>query len=82
MDRRIRTVTRDRAGNIVALCNSGASWSPRRKSDVVVDILENRKSYYVQEQRRRSYVRVVDGNRLRTTRDVADANSLEKLADA
>ena len=81
MDRRIRTVRRDRAGNIVALCNAGASWSPRRKSDVVVDILENRKSYYVQEQSRRSYVRVVDGNRLRTTRDMADANSLEKLAD-
>ena len=82
MDRRVRTVRRDHKGNIVALCNTGASWSPRRKADVVVDILENRRSYYVQEQQRRSYVRVVDGNRLRTTKDVADANSLEKLADA
>jgi hypothetical protein len=82
LDRRVRTVRRDRDGNIVALCNSGANWSPRRKSDVIRDILENKKSYYVQEQERRSYVRVVDGDKLRTTRDVASANSLEKLTDA
>jgi hypothetical protein len=82
MDRRVRTVRRDREGNIVALCNAGASWSPRRKSDVIADILENKRSYYVQEQQRRSYVRVVDGTGLRTTRNVADVNSLDKLADA
>ncbi len=82
MDRRIRTVRRDREGNILVLCNAGASWSPRRKSDVVADILENKKSYYVQEQQRRSYLRVVDGNKLRTTRNAADANSLDKLASA
>jgi len=82
MDRRVRTVRRDRDGNIVALCNAGASWSPRRKSDVIVDILENKRSYYVQEQQRRSYVRVVNGKKLRTTVEVAHANSLDKLADA
>jgi hypothetical protein len=82
VDRRIRTVRRDRGGNIVALCNSEAKWSPRRTSDVIRDILENKKSYYVQERDKRSYVRVVDGDKLRTTRDVAHANCLEKLADA
>ncbi len=82
MDRRVRTVRRDSSGNIVALCNSGAKWSPRRKSDVIRDILENKTSYYVQERERRSYVRVVDGQELKTTKDVASANSLESLTDA
>lgn len=82
MDRRVRTVTRDRGGNIVALCNSEAAWSPRRKSDVIRDILENKKSYYVQERDGRSYVRVVDGDKLRTSPDVANANCLENLTDA
>lgn len=78
----MRTVRRDRRGNIVALCNADASWSPRRKSDVVRDILENKKSYYVQERDRRAYIRVVDGDNLRTTRDAENANSLDSLADA
>ena len=82
MDRRVRTVRRDRSGNIVALCNSEAKWSPRRKSDVIRDILDNKTSYYVQERERRSYVRVVDGDNLRTTKEVGGENSLEKLTDA
>ena len=82
MDRRVRTVKRDRSGNIVALCNVDASWSPRRKADIIRDIVENNKSYYVQEQERRSYVRVVEGNKLQTTRDESSANYLDKLADA
>lgn len=82
MDRRVRTVKRDRTGNIVALCNSEATWSPRKKTDVIRDILGNKKSYYVQEHEKRSYVRVVDGTQVRTTVDVANANSLEKLTEA
>jgi hypothetical protein len=82
LDRRIRTVKRDRSGNIVALCNSDAKWSPRLKKDVVRDILDNKKSYYVQEREQRSYVRVVDGDKLQTTRDATSANSLEKLANS
>jgi len=82
LDRRVRTVRRDRSGNIVALCNSDATWSPRKKIDVIRDILGNKKSYYVQEREGRSYVRVVDGNQVRTTQDVANPNSLEKLTEA
>lgn len=81
MDRRVRTVKRDRRGNIIALCNARAEWSPRKTTEVVRDILENKKSYYVQELTRRSYVRVVDGDKLRTTRDAESANCLEKLRD-
>jgi hypothetical protein len=82
LDRRIRTVKRDRKGNIVALCNAEAAWSPRRKADIIRDILDNKKSYYVQEQERRSYVRVVDGDKLQTTPDESHANFLGKLADS
>jgi hypothetical protein len=78
----VRAVKRDRSGNIIALCNSEAEWSPRRKAEVIRDILENKTSYYVQERTQRSYVRVVDGDKLRTTRDGASANALENLRDA
>ena len=82
MDRRVRSVKRDKRGNIVALCNSEAQWSPRRKAQVIRDILDNKTSYYVQEQERRSYVRVLDGETLRTTRDTTSENSLENLSEA
>ena len=82
MDRRVRSVKRDRSGNIVAVCNSEAKWSPRRKIDVIRDILENKKSYYVQEREKRTYVRVVEGDKLQTTRDEANANHLKNLTGA
>jgi hypothetical protein len=78
----VRSVKRDKRGNIVALCNSEAQWSPRRKAQVIRDILDNKTSYYVQEQERRSYVRVLDGETLRTTRDTTSENSLENLSEA
>jgi hypothetical protein len=61
MDRRIRATKKDRDGKIIALCNAGQSWSPRRTNDVVRDINSGTKSYYVQEQDRRSYLRSVSG---------------------
>lgn len=82
VDRRIRTVKRDRSGNIVALCNAEAKWSPRRKTDVIRDILENKRSYYVQEREQRSYLRVIEGDKLQTTRDEASANHLKNLTNA
>jgi len=61
MDRRISATKKDRKGNITALCNPGQSWSPRRTQDVVRDINSGKKSYYVQEQDRRSYLRSISG---------------------
>jgi hypothetical protein len=78
MDRRVRAVKKDRDGNIVALCNPGQSWSPRKKTDVVSDISGNRQSYYVKELARPTYVKVVSGN-LQTTKDATSGNSLSKL---
>lgn len=80
MDRRVKAAKRDRNGNVVALCNAGETWSPRRKADVIKDIVNNRKSYYVEELPRRKYVRVVSGT-LQTTPDSKSKNSLEMLPE-
>lgn len=82
MDRRVRAIKRDRTGNIVALCNPGESWSPRRKADVIKDITNNRRSYYVEEVTRRVYVRLVSKNQLQTTEDKTSLNNLEQLPTA
>lgn len=79
MDRKVNGTKRDRNGNIVALCNSGESWSPRKIADVIKDISDNKRSYYVEQSARRKYVRIVSGNRLQTTDDSGSAHNLEKL---
>jgi hypothetical protein len=79
MDRRVRAIKKDRNGAIIALCNAGESWSPRRKADVVKDIVENKRSYYVQEVSPRAYIRVANGNSLVTTSNAASSNQLERL---
>lgn len=78
MDRRVKSTKKDRSGNITALCCPGASWSPRRTKDVLRDISSGRKSYYVQERARRSYVRSVSGV-LQASPDPADLNHLARL---
>lgn len=78
MDRRIKATKKSRDGKIVALCNPGQSWSPRKTTEVIGDISSNKRSYYVQEADRRIYVRVVDGA-LRTTADKTSGNHLDAL---
>ncbi len=78
MDRRVKTTKRDRSGKIVALCNAGQPWSPRKTVDVIKDINGSKKSYYVKEGERPTYVRVVAGV-LQTTPDEASENNLDKL---
>ena len=82
MDRRITSAKRDRSGNVVAYCNPGESWSPRRIADVMKDIRDNKKSYYVAELGRRTYVRLASGKSLRTTEDAASGNHLDRLPTA
>ena len=79
MDRRITAIKKDKKGNIVALCNPGETWSPRRKADVVKDISRSERSYYVQELGRRVYVRLLSGSLLQTTEDATNGNSLSNL---
>jgi hypothetical protein len=68
MDRKVTATKTDRNGNITALCNAGQSW----------DIHSGKKSYYVQQQPRRNYVRAVAGE-LQTTADATDKNHLAQL---
>ncbi len=79
MDRRVRATKRDRAGNIIALCNPGQTWSPRRTADVIQDINSCRRSYYVQELAQRRYVRIVNRDTLQTTDDTTSKNNLDNL---
>jgi hypothetical protein len=81
MDRKVTSVKKDKSGNIVALCNPGQSWSPRRTKDVLKDIRAGRKSYYVEEVPRRAYVRVISGGTLQST-PTAGKNSLTSLPTA
>lgn len=79
MDRKVTGTKKDRKGNIVALCNAGQSWSPRRTQDVLKDIRMGRKSYYVQELPQRVYVRALAGGTLETIADETSRNNLHKL---
>ncbi|HWA73831.1 MAG TPA: hypothetical protein VG937_15925 [Polyangiaceae bacterium] len=78
MDRKVKSTKRARNGKIVALCNPDESWSPRKMSDVIGDINSNKRSYYVQELERRTYIRVFEGS-LRTTTDTNSKNHLDSL---
>ena len=82
MDRRVKTIKKDRSGNIVALCNAGEAWSPRKTTDVIKDINGNKSSYYVKQSERRKYVRVVGGKSLQTTAEEANENNLDNLPTA
>jgi hypothetical protein len=61
VDRRVRSTKKDANGKITALCKPGQKWSPRSTRDVSRDISAGRKSYYVVEHQRRSYLRNVSG---------------------
>jgi hypothetical protein len=78
MDRRVTGTKKDRNGNIVALCNTGQAWSPRRKKDVLNDIRTGKKSYYVQQVAPRAYVHAT-GDNLLTKATAESMNHLDKL---
>jgi hypothetical protein len=79
MDRKVTSVAKDRGGKVTALCNPGQSWSPRRVQDVLKDIKGGKKSYYVEQVPRRSYLRVVTGGKLETSATAGSKNRLDCL---
>ena len=79
MDRRIKATRKDKNGNIVALCNPGESWSPRSVKEVFDEIKNAKRSYYVQELPKRSYLHAVSGGALKTTDDHSSSNHLDNL---
>lgn len=83
-DRAVRKTGKDKDGDITALCDSGAGWSPRLKSDAISDIENNIHTYHVPWTSGRTEITVVkgpNGKYLRTVRDGSIRNNLDELPD-
>jgi hypothetical protein len=83
-DRPVRQTRKDRDGDIIALCDSGSSWSPRMKLDAIRDIETGLHTYYVPWKSGRTEIKVVNGPNgkyLRTDRDNTSRNNLDDLPD-
>lgn len=83
-DRAVRKTGKNLDGDITSLCDDGASWSPRSKSDAIFDIDTGLHTYYVPWTDGRTEIRVVNGptgKYLRTDRDATSRNNLDDLPD-
>lgn len=87
-DRSVYATGKDRNGDITALCNQGASWSPRSKTAAIRDIETNTHTYYVPwNDGTTTRIRVVNdptvsgGKYLRTDWDNTQRNNLDDLDD-
>lgn len=83
-DRAVRQTAKASNGDILALCDSGAFWSPRRKADAISDIENGTHTYYVPWTTGRTEIRVVNGPNgkyLRTDHDNTQRNNLADLPD-
>jgi hypothetical protein len=84
-ERQVTKTGKDKSGDITTLCNSGAAWSPRAKSDAIRDIETGSATYFVSwPDGRRTEVRVVNGSTgkyLRTDWDTTTRNNLVDLPD-
>ena len=85
MARRSVTHTRkDKDGDIVALCNPGASWSPRLKWGAISDIENGDHRYSVPWSEGATDIHIANGptgKYLRTDRDNTERNNLDDLPD-
>ena len=77
---------KDRDGDILALCDPGAYWSPRSKADAIQDIESGVHQYYVSwKDGTNTPIRVVTdvlrGKYLRTDKDNTPGNNLDNLPD-
>ncbi len=83
-DRPVRKTRKDSDGDILALCNDGSPWSPRKKADAIHDIESKTHTYHVPWKSGRTEIRVVNGPNgkyLRTDRDDTTRNNLDDLPD-
>jgi pimeloyl-ACP methyl ester carboxylesterase len=84
LDRAVTATRKDPDGDILALCNEGATWSPRAKADAIRDIETGAYTYHVRGEGGRTGIHVVDGpsgKYLRTDPDATGCNNLEELPD-
>ena len=83
-ERTVRQVRRDDTGDITALCDDGALWSPRDKADVIEDIESGEHAYIVRWTDGQTTIRVAqgpNGKYLRTDKESTAHNNLEDLPD-
>lgn len=84
-DRQVTKTQKDSDGDILALCNDSASWSPRRKAEAISDIETKLHAYYVMwAGGRRTDIHVAigpTGRYLRTDADSTTRNNLDDLPD-
>jgi Protein of unknown function (DUF3892) len=83
-DREVKRTNKNLSNVITALCNPGATWSPRTKEDAIQDIESGTHTYHVQWHEKRTEIQVVngaDGKYLRTDRDSTTRNNLLDLPD-
>ena len=88
LKRYVTATRKDMDGDITALCNSGALWSPRSKADAIRDIEYGNYEYWVRWGillgGRETPIHVVNGRYgkyLRTDRDGTTKNNLDDLPD-
>ncbi|MCP4425319.1 MAG: DUF3892 domain-containing protein [Chloroflexi bacterium] len=82
MKRYVTQTRKNWDGDIIALCNPTASWSPRGKQDVITDIENRFHTYVVPWTNGETTIRVVNGSTgkyLRTDRDNTSRNNLDDL---
>ena len=84
-DRPVRASKKDQDGDILALCNEGLAWSPRKNAEVINDIETKTHTYYVRwGSSGVTEIRVIDGptgKYLRTDTDSTPKNNLDDLPD-
>ena len=83
-DRAVRKTGKNHQGDITSLCDDGAPWSPRHKSDAISDIESGLHTYFVPWTTGRTEIRVAQGTNgkyLRTDRDGTSRNNHDDLPD-
>ena len=85
MKRYVTSTSKDVNGDITALCNSSAIWSPRMKWSAISDIENGVHEYWVawssSPETRIHVVSGQSGKYLRTDRDATSRNNLSDLPD-
>lgn len=82
--RQVNHTQKDRDGNIIALCNPGEDWSPRKTKDAIRDIESHTHDYYVTWAGSfgGSHIKIAKGpagKYLRADKDKTTRNNLDDL---
>lgn len=80
-DRNVYRTQKDDDGDILALCNPGQTWSPRKKFDAISDIENDFHAYFSNGESKIQVVHGPNGKYLRTAPDGSTGNNLDELPD-